>query len=81
MLPVTHGIDFTKQQILTYTIMLLAVSLLPFVIEMSGLLYLTGALVLGCAFVYHAVKLLLSEGHHHAMKTFGFSILYLLTRP
>jgi protoheme IX farnesyltransferase len=77
MLPVTHGIDFTKQQILIYTIMLLAVSLLPFVIQMSGLLYLAGALVLGCAFIYHAVKLLCCEGRDHAMKTFGFSILYL----
>jgi protoheme IX farnesyltransferase len=77
MLPVTHGIDFTKQQILIYAIMLLAVSLLPFVIQMSGLLYLTGALVLGCAFVYHAIKLLHSEGRDHAMKTFAFSILYL----
>ncbi|MBT3027133.1 MAG: protoheme IX farnesyltransferase [gamma proteobacterium symbiont of Ctena orbiculata] len=77
MLPVTHGIDFTKQQILIYTIMLLAVTLLPFVIQMSGYLYLCGALVLGCLFIYHAVKLLRSDGREHAMKTFAFSILYL----
>jgi protoheme IX farnesyltransferase len=77
MLPVTHGIDFTKQQILIYAIMLLAVTLLPFVIQMSGYLYLCGALVLGCLFIYHAVKLLRSDGREHAMKTFAFSILYL----
>ncbi|MES9972351.1 MAG: heme o synthase, partial [Candidatus Thiodiazotropha sp.] len=77
MLPVTHGIHFTKQQVLIYAIMLLAVSLLPFVIQMSGYLYLGGALILGSLFIYHAVKLLRSEGRAHAMKTFGFSIVYL----
>ncbi|MCU7931842.1 MAG: heme o synthase [Candidatus Thiodiazotropha sp. (ex Codakia rugifera)] len=77
MLPVTHGIEFTKQQIMIYSIMLLAVSLLPFVIHMSGYLYLVGALLLGCGFIYHAYKLLRSEGREHAMKTFAFSILYL----
>jgi heme o synthase len=77
MLPVTHGIDFTKQQVLIYTVMLLAVSLLPFAIHMSGYLYLAGALLLGVGFIMHAVKLLRSEGRAHAMKTFGFSILYL----
>ncbi|MEW8507951.1 MAG: heme o synthase [Candidatus Thiodiazotropha sp.] len=77
MLPVTHGIDFTKQQILIYAIMLLAVTLLPFTIQMSGYLYLCGALILGCLFIYHAVKLLRSDGREHAMKTFAFSILYL----
>jgi heme o synthase len=77
MLPVTHGIEFTKQQIMIYSIMLLAVSLLPFVIHMSGYLYLVGALMLGCGFIYHAYKLLRSEGREHAMKTFAFSILYL----
>jgi heme o synthase len=77
MLPVTHGIDFTKQQVLIYSVMLLAVSLLPFAIHMSGYLYLTGALALGLGFINHAVKLLRSDGREHAMKTFGFSILYL----
>lgn len=77
MLPVTHGIDFTKQQVLIYTVMLLAVSLLPFAIHMSGYLYLAGALLLGIGFIAHAVKLLRSEGRAHAMRTFGFSILYL----
>ena len=77
MLPVTHGIDFTKQQVLIYAVMLLAVSLLPVAIHMSGVLYLVGALLLGLGFIRHAVILLHSEGRTHAMKTFGFSILYL----
>lgn len=77
MLPVTHGIDFTKQQVLIYSLMLLAVSLLPFAIHMSGYIYLAGALLLGIGFIKHAVKLLRSEGRDHAMKTFAFSILYL----
>ncbi|MCG8097518.1 MAG: heme o synthase, partial [Candidatus Thiodiazotropha taylori] len=77
MLPLTHGVDLTKQQILIYSIMLVAVTLLPFVIHMSGYLYLSGAIVLGIGFVYHAVKLLQSPGRTHAMKTFGYSILYL----
>ncbi len=77
MLPVTHGIDFTKQQVLIYSLMLLAVSLLPFVIHMSGHLYLTGAVLLGLGFIRHALKLLRSEGREHAMRTFGYSIAYL----
>ncbi|MCU7845988.1 MAG: heme o synthase [Candidatus Thiodiazotropha sp. (ex Monitilora ramsayi)] len=77
MLPVTHGIDFTKQQILIYSLMLLAVSLLPFVIQMSSYLYLAGALLLGIGFIRHSIKLLRSRGREHAMKTFGYSIFYL----
>jgi len=78
MLPVTHGIDFTKQQVLLYTFMLLSVSLLPFIIHMSGLLYLVSALLLGLGFIYHAFKLYRDAGDGHAMKTFGFSIVYLM---
>ncbi len=77
MLPVTHGIDFTKQQVFIYSVMLLAVSLLPFAILMSGYIYLAGALLLGIGFIRHAVILLRSDGREHAMQTFGFSILYL----
>jgi protoheme IX farnesyltransferase len=77
MLPVTHGIDFTKQQVLIYTVMLLAVSLLPFAIQMSGLLYLSGAVILGLGYLRHALILLRSEGRVHAMKTFTYSIVYL----
>lgn len=77
MLPVTHGIAFTKQQVLIYSLMLLAVTMMPFVIHMSGLIYLVGALLLGLGFVWHAFKLWQGEGIEHAMTTFKFSILYL----
>jgi protoheme IX farnesyltransferase len=77
MLPVTHGVIFTKQHILLYTLMLFAITLMPFVTKMSGLVYLAGALSLGIGFIYHALKLLRSEGDEHSMKTFGFSIFYL----
>lgn len=77
MLPVTHGVDFTKQQIVIYSLMLLAVSLMPFMIHMSGYLYLLGALLLGGGFIYHAFVLWRSDGNRHAMKTFGYSIFYL----
>ncbi|MBV1873437.1 MAG: heme o synthase, partial [Gammaproteobacteria bacterium] len=78
MLPVTHGVNFTKEQILLYTLMLLSVSFLPFIVHMSGLLYLIVAFVMGLGFIYHAYKLYRSEGDEHAMKTFGFSIVYLM---
>lgn len=78
MLPVTHGVSFTKEQILLYTLMLLSVSFLPFIVHMSGLLYLIIAFVMGLGFIYHAYKLYRSEGDEHAMKTFGFSIVYLM---
>jgi protoheme IX farnesyltransferase len=77
MLPVTHGVPYTKLQVLIYSLMLLLVSLMPVTVQMSGPLYLAGALGLGLGFVYHAVRLLRSEGDGHAMKTFGYSILYL----
>jgi len=77
MLPVTHGVAFTKLQILLYTLMLLGVSLLPFATHMSGLLYLAGAVVLGVGFVYRAWRLWRSDDETQAMPTFGYSILYL----
>ncbi len=77
MLPVTHGVLFTKQQILLYSLMLLVVSLMPFSVEMMGPLYLVGAVILGLVFVYRAIRLLVSTSEAEAMKTFGYSILYL----
>jgi heme o synthase len=77
MLPVTHGVRYTKLQVLIYSLMLLTVSLMPFLVHMSGPLYLAGALGLGVGFVYHATRLLRSDGDGHAMKTFGYSIVYL----
>ncbi len=79
MLPVTHGIEFTKVQILLYTFMLLAVSLFPFITRMSGLIYFIGALSLGMGFIFHAYRLLTTEGDSYAMKTFSYSIFYLGT--
>lgn len=77
MLPVTHGVPFTKIQILLYSLLLLAVSLMPSVIQMSGLIYLSGAVALGLGFVYYAVRLFRDESDQIAMKTFGYSIFYL----
>jgi len=77
MLPVTHGIEYTKLHVLLYTVLLLTVSLLPFLIHMSGVIYLIGAVSLGLVFVYHAWRLYRTEGDKHAMKTFAFSIIYL----
>jgi len=77
MLPVTHGLTYTKLQILIYSLLLFWVSLMPFMIHMSGPLYLVGALGLGSGFVYQSIRLLRSEGDTLAMKTFGYSVLYL----
>lgn len=77
MLPVTHGVEYTKVHILLYTVLLMAVTLLPFLTQMSGLIYLVGALTLGIGFIYHAVQLYQAEGDGHSMKTFGYSIFYL----
>ena len=77
MLPVTHGIAFTKAQVLNYAFMLFAVSLFPFAAHTAGLVYLAGAVPLGLVFIYHAWRLYRSEGRKHAMATFKFSIVYL----
>lgn len=77
MLPVTHGVDFTKLQILIYTVLLAIISLLPFVLGMSGPIYLFGAVILGIGFLRHTITLYRSESDRHAMKTFSYSIFYL----
>ena len=77
MLPVTHGEQYTKLHILFYTLILLAITLLPFAIGMSGPLYLAGAVALGAGFVYWAVVLLLGRDPRAPMETFKYSILYL----
>jgi protoheme IX farnesyltransferase len=77
MLPVTHGVQFTKLNILLYTLMLFAVTLMPFVIQMSGLIYISGAIALGIGFVYHAARLYLADDDSYSMETFGYSIFYL----
>ena len=78
MLPVTHGVPFTRLQILLYTILLLVVSVLPFVTRMSGPVYLVGALLLGGGFLYYAIIMMKGEDEKIAMKTFGYSIWYLM---
>ena len=78
MLPVTHGIAFTKLSVYLYTILLIVVSVLPFIIGMSGLLYLVGALGLGLRFLMWSYRLYRSENATLAMQTFRFSIIYLM---
>jgi protoheme IX farnesyltransferase len=78
MLPVTHGIRHTKLNVLLYTMLLLVVTLLPFIIGMSGWFYLVGASLLGGRFLYWAIKLYRSEEALVAMRTFRFSIVYLM---
>jgi len=78
MLPVTHGVAFTRLQVLLYTILLIAVTLMPFVTGMSGLVYLAAALVLNGMFLWHAWQLKVSERAHLPMKVFRFSITYLM---
>ncbi|WP_298231589.1 heme o synthase [uncultured Azohydromonas sp.] len=77
MLPVTHGSEFTRLQVLLYSLVLLAATLLPWIYGMSGLLYLASALVLGGLFIAHAWKLWRVYSDAQARKTFRFSILYL----
>jgi protoheme IX farnesyltransferase len=78
MLPVTHGVEYTRWQILFYTILLVLVTLLPWIAGMSGLFYLGGTLVLGAVFLYYAVRLLNPPSEAFAMQVFGYSIWYLM---
>jgi len=78
MLPVTHGIRYTKLQIILYTVFTLIASILPFVTHMSGMLYFLGALALGLRFLYWAIRLYFTEDSTVAMQTFRFSNLYLM---
>lgn len=77
MLPVTHGISFTRKSVLYYTMLLFACGLLPYLTGMSGLVYLVASIVLGGGFLVHAIKLRYSEDPSLPMKTFGYSITYL----
>lgn len=78
MLPVTHGEAYTKLHILLYTVVLLLVSLMPWMTGMSGMIYLVGATALGLRFLYWAVALLRESRPHAAIKTFHYSITYLM---
>jgi heme o synthase len=77
MLPVTHGRAYTRLQVLLYTLILFAVSLLPFVVRMSGWLYLAAALVLGGVFLAYALRIYRAYSDALAQNTFRYSILYL----
>lgn len=78
MLPVTHGELYTKWHILFYTLILVAISLLPYAIAMSGPIYLAAAVGLGAGFLYWAVVLLIGRNPRAPMETFRYSILYLM---
>lgn len=77
MLPVTHGVEFTRLQILLYTILLLVTSLLPYLTGLSGLIYLACAVPLGLLFIYLAVLMMRAKDNKTAMQTFGYSIVYI----
>jgi len=78
MLPVTHGVEYTRWQILFYTILLVLVTLLPYFSGMSGLFYLGGVLVLDAVFLYYAIRMMNPPNEAYAMKVFGYSIWYLM---
>lgn len=78
MLPVTHGVKFTRLQVLLYTVLLLIVTSLPFLSQMSGMVYLIASTILGGIFLYYAVRMQDPALKGMPMKTFGYSILYLM---
>jgi heme o synthase len=78
MLPVTHGVQFTRWHILFYTILLVIVTTLPYLTGMSGLFYLAGVTVLNLGFLWYALRLLRDHDERLPMQTFGYSIIYLM---
>ncbi len=78
MLPVTHGDRYTRQHILLYTILLVLVTVIPYLTGMSGLIYLVAALLLGGRFLYYAIRMLQDDDPQLPMKVFRFSINYLM---
>ena len=78
MLPVTHGVAHTRLQVLLYTVLLVVVTLMPFLTRMSGLIYLAAALVLNAGFLYYALALKISAREELPMRVFRFSISYLM---
>ena len=78
MLPVTHGVRFTRWHILFYTILLVVVTTLPYLTGMSGLFYLAGVTVLNLGFLWYALRLLRDHDERLPMQTFGYSIIYLM---
>jgi heme o synthase len=77
MLPVTHGDKFTRLHVLFYTVILIAVTLLPYATHMSGLIYVVSAIALGGIFLYYAVRIYSNYSDQLARTTFRYSIVYL----
>jgi len=77
MLPITHGTEFTRLQVLFYTLLLIASTLLPFATYMCGSIYLVGALILDAGFLYYAVRMQVDSSDELAYSTFKYSIVYL----
>ncbi len=77
MLPVTHGVRFTKLQIILYTVLLVLVSLLPYILLMSGNIYLFSALGLGLFYLYSSIKMYLTDDEEYPMTSFKYSIYYI----
>ena len=78
MLPVTHGLAYTRRQVLLYTVLLVIVTLMPFLTHMSGLLYLAAALILNTGFLYYALALEITARAELPMRVFRFSVTYLM---
>jgi protoheme IX farnesyltransferase len=78
MLPVTHGVAHARLQVLLYTVLLVVVTLMPFLTRMSGLIYLAAALVLNARFLYYALALKISAREELPMRVFRFSVTYLM---
>ena len=78
MLPVTHGIAYTRLQVLLYTVLLTLVTLMPYLTRMSGLLYLGAALALNAGFLYYALALKITAREELPMRVFRFSVTYLM---
>jgi len=78
MLPVTHGVTYTRWHVLFYTVLLVVITVLPYLTGMSGLFYLGGALVLDAAFLWYAIRLMNPPDDFFAMRVFNYSIIYLM---
>jgi protoheme IX farnesyltransferase len=78
MLPVTHGVEYTRHHVLLYTVLLVVVTLMPFITHMSGLLYLAVASVLNVGFLYYAFALKITARQGLPMRVFKFSVSYLM---
>ena len=78
MLPVVYGVEYTRQHVLFYTVLLCLVTVLAWLTGMSGLFYLGGAAVLGMGFLYYAIRLLNPPSERFAMEVFNYSIIYLM---